>query len=150
LLAISRTVRRPQAEGNRWRPLRAGDDNRHNGARRTTDDPTSIHGGAMSRIDAPTIFFDVGGVLLTNAWDTPARERAVKAFQLEETEFQTRHGMLKTAFETGRLSLEAYIRKAVFYRSRPFSPEDFLAFMYTQSQPLGETLEWVRALAETG
>ena len=56
----------------------------------------------MARV--PTLFFDVGGVLLTNAWDTAARQRAAAAFGLDYPEFQTRHEMLKTAFETGRLS----------------------------------------------
>src|SRR5881227_1635991 len=101
-------------------------------------------------IDAPTLFFDVGGVLLTNGWDTAARRRAAEAFGLDYPEFQTRHEMLKTAFETGRLSLDGYVKKAVFYRDRPFTPDDFKAFLFAQSQRLGDTLDWVRALAATG
>ena len=100
--------------------------------------------------DQPTLFFDVGGVLLTNAWDTAARRRAAEAFALDYDEFQTRHEMLKTAFETGRLSLNGYIHKAIFHHPRPFTPEEFKAFMFAQSQPLGETLEWVRGLAQAG
>lgn len=99
---------------------------------------------------APTLFFDVGGVFLTNGWDTPARKRAAATFALDYAEFQTRHEMLKTAFETGRLNLDGYIRKAVFHRTRAFSPADFKAFMFTQSELLGETLEWIRALAASG
>jgi putative hydrolase of the HAD superfamily len=99
--------------------------------------------------DVPTLFFDVGGVFLTNAWDTGARKRAAEKFGLDYQEFQTRHEMLKTAFETGRLTLNSYVHKAVFHRSRPFSPEDFKAFMFSQSQPLGETLDWLRTLAAT-
>jgi hypothetical protein len=72
------------------------------------------------------------------------------AFGLDYPEFQTRHEMLKTSFETGRLSLEGYIRKTVFHRSRPFSPEDFQEFMYGQSQPLDGALDWIRALAAAG
>jgi putative hydrolase of the HAD superfamily len=98
----------------------------------------------------PTLFFDVGGVLLTNGWDTAGRRLAAESFQLDYPEFQTRHEMLKTAFETGRLSLASYIRRAVFHRPRPFTPEDFREFMFARSQPLGETLEWVHALARTG
>ena len=55
---------------------------------------------------APTLFFDIGGVLLTNGWDTGARKRAAETFGVDYQEFQTRHEMLKTAFETGRLSLD--------------------------------------------
>jgi putative hydrolase of the HAD superfamily len=98
-------------------------------------------------MDRPTLFFDVGGVFLTNGWDTAARKRAAETFGLDYPEFQTRHEMLKTAFETGRLSLDGYIRKAVFHRERSFSPDAFKAFMFDQSQALGETLDWLRALA---
>lgn len=101
-------------------------------------------------IQIPTLFMDIGGVFLTNAWDTGARKRAAEAFQLDYQEFQTRHEMLKTAFETGRLSLDAYIKKAVFHRSRTFSPDDFKTFMFSQSKVLGETLDWLRKLAATG
>lgn len=100
--------------------------------------------------EPPALFFDVGGVLLTNAWDTAARTRAAEAFGLDNAEFQTRHGMLKTAFEVGRLSLNAYVQKTVFYRSRSISPDDFKAFMFSQSQPLPEALDWVRALGASG
>jgi putative hydrolase of the HAD superfamily len=101
----------------------------------------------MARV--PTLFFDIGGVLLTNAWDTAARKRAATAFGLDFAEFQTRHEMLKTAFETGRLGLDDYLRKAVFHTHRDFTPAEFREFMFEQSQPLGETLEWVRALGQT-
>ena len=100
--------------------------------------------------DAPTLFFDLGGVLLTNGWDTGARRRAAETFGLDFPEFQTRHEMLKTAFETGRLSLSHYVRKAVFHRDRDFRAEDFYQFMYAQSAVLGDTLDFVRALAKTG
>ena len=100
--------------------------------------------------EAPTLFFDIGGVLLTNGWDTFARKRAAETFGLDYPEFQTRHEMLKTAFETGRLSLNSYVRKAVFHQQRAFSPEDFQEFMFASSDLLGDTLEWVRALAATG
>lgn len=101
-------------------------------------------------IGAPTLFFDVGGVLLTNGWDTGARKLAAATFKLDYQEFQTRHEMLKTAFETGKLSLDTYIKRTVFHRERDFSPEDFKQFMYNASQLLGDTLEWVRSLAESG
>ncbi len=100
--------------------------------------------------DAPTLFFDLGGVLLTNGWDTGARKRAAETFGLDFPEFQTRHEMLKTAFETGRLSLNHYVNKAVFHRERSFSPKDFQEFMFRQSQVLGDTLDFVRSLARTG
>ncbi len=100
--------------------------------------------------DTRTLFFDIGGVLLTNGWDTGARKRAAETFGIDYPEFQTRHEMLKTAFETGRLSLDAYMKKTVFHRERSFSPEEFRQFMFDSSQVLGDTLEWVRTLADSG
>lgn len=100
--------------------------------------------------DTSTLFFDVGGVLLTNGWDTGSRRAAAAEFGLDYPEFQTRHEMLKTAFETGRLSLDGYIRKAVFHRERSFKADEFKAFMLSRSQVLGETLDWVRILAKSG
>ena len=100
--------------------------------------------------DAPTLFFDLGGVLLTNGWDTGARKRAAETFGLDFPEFQTRHEMLKTAFETGRIDLDTYVKRAIFHKPRSFTAEDFKRFMYDVSVVLGETLEFVRALSETG
>ncbi|MFO0908630.1 MAG: HAD hydrolase-like protein [Isosphaeraceae bacterium] len=101
-------------------------------------------------MSALTIFFDLGGVLLTNAWDTGARRRAAERFAIDYPEFQTRHEMLKTAFETGRLSLKSYLQKAVFHRSRDFAPEEFIAFMQQQSQPLEGAIEFVKGLRDSG
>jgi putative hydrolase of the HAD superfamily len=100
--------------------------------------------------EPPTLFFDVGGVLLTNGWDTASRKRAAETFGLDYQEFQTRHEMLKTAFETGRVDLDTYIRRAIFHKPRTFSPDDFKRFMYGASALLGATLDFVRALAATG
>lgn len=75
--------------------------------------------------DTPTLFFDVGGVILTNGWDTGSRKQAAEEFQIDYPVFQTRHEMLRTAFETGRLSLDGYLKRAVFHVDRPFAVEDF-------------------------
>src|SRR4051794_2295607 len=100
--------------------------------------------------EPPTLFFDVGGVFLTNGWDTAARTKAAQTFGIDYPEFQTRHEMLKTAFETGRIDLDTYIKRAVFFHPRSFTPDDFKQFMFNVSQRLGDTLDFVRALAATG
>lgn len=100
--------------------------------------------------ETPTLFFDVGGVLLTNGWDTAARTKAAQTFGIDYPEFQTRHEMLKTAFETGRIDLDTYIKRAVFFHPRSFTPDDFKQFMFGVSKRLGDTLDFVRKLAATG
>jgi putative hydrolase of the HAD superfamily len=111
---------------------------------------THSQAGATTMTEAPTLFFDIGGVLLTNGWDTGSRKRAAEVFGLDYQEFQTRHEMLKTAFETGQIGIDTYVRKTVFHKPRSFAPDDFKAFIYGVSAPLGETLDFVRALAQTG
>jgi putative hydrolase of the HAD superfamily len=96
-----------------------------------------------------TLFWDVGGVLLTNGWDYAERMRVVERFALEAEEFETRHAGLVAAFETNQVSLAEYLRQAVFYRPRPFSPNDWRRFMFAQSQPCPESIEIAQALART-
>ncbi|MFI4875485.1 MAG: HAD family hydrolase, partial [Blastopirellula sp. JB062] len=43
--------------------------------------------------------------------------------------------------EVGKLSLEAYLDRVVFYEARSFSRRDFQQFMYAQSKALPEMLE---------
>ena len=104
----------------------------------------------MPAPSTPTLFFDIGGVLLTNGWDTGSRRVAAEQFGLDYQDFQTRHEMLKTAMETGRISLDDYIARTVFHKPRSFTPADFKQTMYDASKPLGTTIDYVRALADTG
>ena len=100
--------------------------------------------------EAPTLFFDIGGVLLTNAWDTAARNRAVEAFGLDGHDFHARHGMVKTAFETGRLSLDAYIKRTVFHVSRRFYPGRFQGVHVRAISSPGRHARLDQTLAATG
>jgi putative hydrolase of the HAD superfamily len=92
------------------------------------------------------IFWDNGGVILTNGWDREARRRAVEKFQLDWTEFEDRHELVLDAFETATLSLDEYLKRTVFYRERPYPPEEFKKFMFDQSQPYPESLAFLGAL----
>ena len=102
----------------------------------------------MSAIRA--LFWDVGGVLLTNAWDRSERMRALEQFGLEEEEFHDRHEMVVSSFERGKITLEEYLNRTVFYRERRFSRDEFRDFMFSLSQPLPGALEFARALADSG
>lgn len=85
------------------------------------------------------IFWDVGGVILSNGWDRAARSVAAKKFGLDWEEFQDRHELASPAFETGEISLDAYLHRTVFYRKRPFTQEQFTAFMFEQSKELPDS-----------
>jgi putative hydrolase of the HAD superfamily len=96
------------------------------------------------------IFWDVGGVLLTNAWDHTQRMAALEHFHLDEKEFHSRHEMVVSSFERGKISLDEYMDRTVFYRNHPFTREQFRDFMFSLSQPMPEVLAFARALAGSG
>jgi putative hydrolase of the HAD superfamily len=93
------------------------------------------------------LFWDVGGVLLSNAWDHEERDLAVTHFQLEGREFEARHKELVPAFEEGRMSLHDYLQRSIFYKVRSFTREDFKRFMFSLSKPRTAVLEIARALS---
>ena len=97
-----------------------------------------------------TIFWDVGGVLLTNAWDRVERASALEHFHLDQDEFHNRHEMVVSSFERGKITLDEYIDRTVFYRPRPFTRGAFRDYMFSLSQPFPEVLEFARALADSG
>ena len=102
----------------------------------------------MSAIRA--IFWDVGGVLLSNAWDRTQRTTALEHFHLDEAEFHDRHEMVVSSFERGKITLDEYLDRTVFYRTRPFTRDEFRDFMYSLSQPFPEVLSFAQALSDSG
>ena len=95
------------------------------------------------------IFWDVGGVLLTNAWDRTQRTAALEHFRLDEEEFHARHEMVVSSFERGKITLEEYLDRTVFYRTRPFTRDAFRDFMFSLSQPFPEVLGFAQSLTES-
>jgi putative hydrolase of the HAD superfamily len=95
------------------------------------------------------IFWDVGGVLLTNAWDHTQRAAAIAKFQLDEADFRDRHDMLVSSFERGKISLDEYLDRTIFYRKRSFSRDEFRQFMLSLSQPHADALDVARRLAKS-
>ena len=97
-----------------------------------------------------TLFWDIGGVILTNGWDREARRQAAKAFDLDWDELQDRHDLSFPAFDTGHITLDQYLDRTLFYKPRPFTREEFTAFMFAQSQEYPETRAVLTRLASTG
>jgi putative hydrolase of the HAD superfamily len=93
-----------------------------------------------------TLFLDIGGVLLTNGWDRNARLRAAEKFGLDHDEMDERHHLTFDTYEAGKLSLDEYLSRVVFYRECPFSRDEFKRFMYDQSKPYPEMIELIRGL----
>ena len=86
-----------------------------------------------------TLFWDIGGVILTNGWDRGSRKEAADVFHLDPEEFQDRHDLSFPAFDSGHITLNEYLDRTLFYRPRSFTREEFTAFMFAQSKEYPET-----------
>src|ERR1700677_4029986 len=87
------------------------------------------------------VFLDVGGVLLTDGWDHHARRRAAKHFKLDWTETEDRHNLNFATCEEGKLTLEEYLGRMVFYQKRPFTRAQLRPLMFAQSKPYPDMIE---------
>jgi putative hydrolase of the HAD superfamily len=96
------------------------------------------------------LLWDVGGVLLSNAWDHTGREAAAGHFGLDAEDLERRHESVAAEFETGRLDVEEYLSRTVFYVPRPFTREEFLQFMRNRSVALPSALTIARSLRSRG
>ena len=92
------------------------------------------------------LFFDLGGVCLTNAWDHISREAAAKHFGYDFAESEERHKSVVEKFETGRASRKQYLDEAVFYEKRGFSENDFIEFMEAESKAHPKSFELLEKL----
>ena len=99
----------------------------------------------MGKIRA--LFWDVGGVLLSNAWDNNERHQAAQKFALDWDDFRERHELIIGSLEEGRIDFGDYLERVVFHQPRSFAMDDFRAYVYSLSKPRPETLELARQLA---
>jgi putative hydrolase of the HAD superfamily len=102
-------------------------------------------GKLLTQITA--IFWDIGGVLLTNGWDTPTRHAAAAKFGLQVDELDARHAKAFPIYERGEISLDDYLTQSVFYRPRPFTRDEFRNFIYSCSSELSESRAFADRLA---
>jgi putative hydrolase of the HAD superfamily len=96
------------------------------------------------------VLFDIGGVLGSNGWDREQRAAAVERFHLEADDFQYRHEETVGVWESGAISLDEYLDVTVFSVPRPFSREEFKAFMFAQSTPWPDSIAVAREVAASG
>jgi len=96
------------------------------------------------------IFFDVGGVLLSNGWDRPSRREACTVFDLDWEDFQDRHDFVADGFERGETDLDTYLTRTIFYRDRRFTKAAFTDFIKSRSTAMDESLRVLGRLSETG
>jgi len=94
------------------------------------------------------LFLDVGGVLLSNAWDTKTRRKACESFNLDFDDLNERHHLSFDTYELGKLTLDEYLDRVIFYKEQPFSKQTFENYMFAQSQPYPEMINFIAQLKE--
>ena len=64
-------------------------------------------------------------------------------FALDPETLDRRHHLAYALYEEGKLSLDEYLEFAVFHESRPFSQQDFQAFMFSQFRDWPQMVELI-------
>ena len=98
------------------------------------------------------LFFDVGGVCLTNGWDETSREKLAQEFNLNFRETEKIHHTLFEDFERGEITLEKYIDSVYFPKEQGkyISRQDIIEFMKNQSKSFESTFEILEKLRQNG
>ena len=90
-----------------------------------------------------TLFLDIGGVLLTNGWGRDSRHYAAERFELDYEEIEERHHLTFDTYEEGKLTLDEYLKRVVFYEKRPFSADEFKEFMFSVSRAFPDMIQMI-------
>ena len=62
-----------------------------------------------------TIFWDIGGVLLTNGWDREQRARVLTSLKVDLAEYELRHDAANFFWERGLSTARAFFEKTIFH-----------------------------------
>jgi HAD superfamily hydrolase (TIGR01509 family) len=71
-----------------------------------------------------TVFFDIGGVLLTNGWDETQRATVLSKFNVDLNAYEARHEAANYRWERGLENARWFFDQTVFYEPRNFTFED--------------------------
>lgn len=88
-----------------------------------------------------TIFWDIGGVLLTNGWGEGQRKHVLTGFGIEgaeREEFEQLHHKYNDPWESGHTTVEYYLEQTLFYKPRNFTFDALVAAMKQESKVLHE------------
>ncbi|MCB9079821.1 MAG: HAD-IA family hydrolase [Anaerolineaceae bacterium] len=76
------------------------------------------------------------------------RQEAAQTFGLDYDDMNERHHLTFDTYEEGKISLDEYLNRVIFYQDRSFSREAFKAFMFAQSQPYLAMIDLIRQLKD--
>jgi putative hydrolase of the HAD superfamily len=98
----------------------------------------------MNNMKISCLFLDIGGVLLSNGWGHEFRQLAIKHFNIDGME--ERHRLIYITYEEGRISLDEYLDRTVFYKSRDFTRTELLNFIYSLSTADTDMIDFIRKI----
>lgn len=93
-----------------------------------------------------TLFLDIGGVLLSNGWGHDFRQKAVDKFHLDKEEMEERHSIMFVTYEEDRITLDEYLKRVIFYKTRDFTFDEFRDFMFSLTTPNVEMIAFIKSL----
>ncbi len=97
-------------------------------------------------IPITTLFLDIGGVMLSNGWGHESRQAAAGCFKIDFENMDERHHLTFATYESGKLTLDEYLNRVIFYEKRSFTPVQFQKYMFDQTIPYPEMIEYIQRL----
>lgn len=101
----------------------------------------SLTGVLVAQSAIRALFLDVGGVLVTNGWDGGVRKKVAERFDLDSEEFKARHHMTFDTYEEGKITLDTFLDRTIFFQSRSFTHADVKRFIFDLAQPFPEMID---------
>ncbi|MDR3735534.1 MAG: HAD family phosphatase [Acidobacteriaceae bacterium] len=83
-----------------------------------------------------TIYFDIGGVLLSNGFDEHQRAHVLPQFGVDLADYETRHPAANHKWERGLCTAHEYFNETLFYKPRDFGFDEIWAAVKAQSAVL--------------
>ena len=98
-----------------------------------------------------TVFWDLGGVILTNGWDLGQRTRVLNLFGVNLAEYEARHDAANWHWERGLSTARDFFDTTVFFAPRDFTFEQLWPQVCAQSGLLNpECFDILKAMKATG
>jgi putative hydrolase of the HAD superfamily len=97
------------------------------------------------------LFTDLGGVLLTNGWDRDLRHRTAEHFGLDPeqvAEMDERHHLTYDTYESGKMGLNAYLDRVLFFAPRAFTREAVVDYVLGEARAFPQMIDLVRAVKD--
>jgi putative hydrolase of the HAD superfamily len=95
-----------------------------------------------------TLFLEIGDVMLSNGWRHEPDIHADLPLQPYSVEMDDQLRLNRITREQGKLTLSEYLNRVVFFKKRSSTSDQFREFMYTQTTPNSEMIDFLKELEE--